>query len=121
MVYCFNFSAYIRFFVRVLIETNVNISNELNFSDGYRSINCIGSLAKFIEPRRSSCTLHVSQCSVHFDKPQKNEIHSLNVYKFCVQQVCMNGDFVSIRLVIRNTEEKTKVLIIKPWPWYIFF
>ena len=30
-VFCFNFSAYIRFFVNVLIEMNVNISNELNF------------------------------------------------------------------------------------------
>ena len=26
---------------------NVNISNELNFSDVYRSVNYIGSLAKF--------------------------------------------------------------------------
>ena len=33
--YFFNFSAYIRFFVKVLIETNVNISNEINFSDVY--------------------------------------------------------------------------------------
>ena len=35
------------FFVRVLIETKVNISNELNFSDVYRNINYNGSLAKF--------------------------------------------------------------------------
>ena len=33
--------------VNVLIEMNVNISNELNFSDVYRSVNYIGSLAKF--------------------------------------------------------------------------
>ena len=46
-VSCFTFSAYIRFFVNVLIEMNVNISNELNFSDVYRSVNYIGSLAKF--------------------------------------------------------------------------
>ena len=45
--YCFNFSAY-SFFVKVLVESNVNISNELNFSDVYRSVNYIGSLAKFI-------------------------------------------------------------------------
>ena len=31
----------------VLIERNVNISNELNFSDVYRSMNYTGSLAKF--------------------------------------------------------------------------
>ena len=28
-----------RFFVNVLIEMNVNISNELNFSDVYRNVN----------------------------------------------------------------------------------
>ena len=33
------------FFVNVLIEMNVNVSNELNFSD--RSVNYIGSLARF--------------------------------------------------------------------------
>ena len=40
------FIAYIKFFVKVLIETNVNISNELNFSKVYRSVNYNGSLAK---------------------------------------------------------------------------
>ena len=46
--YCFDFSAYTRFFVKNLIETNVNISNELNiFSDVYRSVKHNGSLAKF--------------------------------------------------------------------------
>ena len=43
----FNFSAYIRFSNEVLIETNVNISNELNPSDVYQSVNYIGLLAKF--------------------------------------------------------------------------
>ena len=43
----FNFSAYIRFFVTVWIEKNVNVSNELNFSDVYRNVNYIESLAKF--------------------------------------------------------------------------
>ena len=33
--------------MKILIETNVNISNELNFSDVYRSVNYTGSLAKF--------------------------------------------------------------------------
>ena len=40
-------SAYIRFFVKVLFERNVNVSNEFNFSDVYRSVNYIESLAKF--------------------------------------------------------------------------
>ena len=44
MFYCFIFSACIRFFVQVLIETNVN---EYNFSDVYQSVNCTGLLAKF--------------------------------------------------------------------------
>ena len=44
MFSCFNFSAYVRFFVNVLIEMNVNISNELNFSEVYRSIFGVHSL-----------------------------------------------------------------------------
>ena len=55
--YCFIFSAYLSFFVKVLIETNistVNISNELNFSGFHRSVNYIGLLAKFQEPPRCS-------------------------------------------------------------------
>ena len=43
----FHFSAHISFFVKVLIEKNINISNELNFSDVYQSVNFIRSLAKF--------------------------------------------------------------------------
>ena len=37
----------LRFFVKVLIETNVNITNELSFSDIIGSVNYIGSLSKF--------------------------------------------------------------------------
>ena len=33
MFHCFYFSAYIRVLVKLLIETNVIISNALNFSD----------------------------------------------------------------------------------------
>ena len=54
---------------------NVNISNELNFSDVYSSVNYTGSLAKVLW---GSFTLHMTLSSSHFDKPQKNEIHSLN-------------------------------------------
>ena len=47
---CFTVSisafTYLRFFAKVLIETNVNISNQLNFSDGYHSVNYTGSIAK---------------------------------------------------------------------------
>ena len=35
VVTAFKFSAYIRIFIKGLIETNGNISNELNFSDVY--------------------------------------------------------------------------------------
>ena len=47
MFYCFIFDPYIKFFVEALIEKNVNISNELNFSDAYQRVNYIWSLAKF--------------------------------------------------------------------------
>ena len=72
MFCCFDFSALIRFFAKVLIVTDVNISNELNFSDVYRSVNYIGSLAKFTW---GSFTLHATQyASINL---RKNEIHSL--------------------------------------------
>ena len=48
LFYCFNFSAYIRFFVKVLIEMNIDSSNEINFSDVYRSVNYIVSLAELM-------------------------------------------------------------------------
>ena len=60
-LYCFNFIAYKFFIVKVLIETNVNISNELNSSDVYRSVNYIGP-----------------QCSLHFDKHQEKGNSVLN-------------------------------------------
>ena len=41
------FSAFITFFVKVLVERNENISNELNFSDVYQNVNCTGLLGKF--------------------------------------------------------------------------
>ena len=50
----------------------------LFFSDVYRSVNYIGTLAKFTWIPSGSFTLHATHCSLHFDKPQKNEIHSLN-------------------------------------------
>ena len=45
MFYGFKFCTYIRFF-EILIEKKVNISNELNFSEVYRSVNYMRSLAK---------------------------------------------------------------------------
>ena len=76
---------------------NVNISNELNFSNVYQSVNYNGLRAKFTclgfiqmgreqslhEPLWGSFTLHGTQCSLHFDKPQKNEIPSLNTHFIC--------------------------------------
>ena len=48
MCKCFTASilALFKISVKVLIETNVNISDELDFSDVYRSVNYFGSLAK---------------------------------------------------------------------------
>ena len=51
-----------------MIETNVNIRNELNFSDFYGSVNYIRSLAKLTWTIRGSSTLHTTQSSLHFDK-----------------------------------------------------
>ena len=62
----------VRFFVKVLIEMNVNISNGLNFSDVYRSVNYIGSLESLHEPLWGSFMI---QWSLHIDEPQKNEHH----------------------------------------------
>ena len=47
MFYCFNLIANIRFSVSILIETNIDIGNELNFSYVHRNVQYIGSLAKF--------------------------------------------------------------------------
>ena len=50
MFSCLSFSAYIRFLVNFFIEMNVNINNELNFSDVYRSVNYIVLHAKWMNP-----------------------------------------------------------------------
>ena len=55
----------------------INNSNELNFLDVYRTVNYTGSLESLHEPFRGSFTLRATQCSLYFDKNQKNEIHSL--------------------------------------------
>ena len=47
MFHCFILTAYVRFFVNILSETNVNISNELTFSDVYQRVKYNGSQAKF--------------------------------------------------------------------------
>ena len=57
---------------------NVNINTELSFSDVYRRVNYNGSLAKFTLTSWGSFTLQATLCCLHFDKPQQNEIHSLN-------------------------------------------
>ena len=49
----------------------LNMCNELNCSDVYRSLNYMGLLA--------------AQCSFNFDKPQKNKTQSLNKQR-------LNGD-----------------------------
>ena len=73
MFYYFKFSAYVRFFVKVMIKMNVNISNEFIFSDVYRSVNYTGSPAKML----------AIQCSLH----QKNEIQSLIIKIFSIEIV----------------------------------
>ena len=62
------------FLSKFLNETNANITNEFSVSGVYRSLNYTGSLAKFTWTDSFTTT----KCSLHFDKLQKNEIHSLN-------------------------------------------
>ena len=62
------------------MNVHININNELNFPDFYPSVNYAGSLAKFPLTPLGLFTLHVTQCSLDFNKPQKNVIHSLNKY-----------------------------------------
>ena len=71
--YCFNFSTYFRIFVKVLTERNVNISNEFNFSDVLSKCKLHLSLAR--TPKHSLCAR--PSVFLHFDKHQRNEIHSL--------------------------------------------
>ena len=77
MCKCFTASVlapYVRF-AKVLIEANVNMSNELIFSEVYLSVNYIGSLAKFyINPFRvhSLCTQpNVIYISINLRKKMK--------------------------------------------------
>ena len=74
MSYYFNVSDYIRFFVKVLITTNVNVSSELHFSNVYQSVNYTAN--------QCSLTLHATRCSLQLDKAQKNEIQDSNEYSF---------------------------------------
>ena len=63
--------------------TNVNISDELNFSDVFRRVNClttceINCVTSKVYMNPGVFTLHKTESSLHFDKPQKNEIHSFS-------------------------------------------
>ena len=81
MFNCFNFSVYIRFFVKVLIETTTNIMSELNFSDFYRSLNCLVASKVYMNPEfrvPSFCTRpNVVYTLINL---RKNEIHSLEIF-----------------------------------------
>ena len=75
---CFNFSAYIRFSRRVLIETNVNISNEPTF---LKLSKCKQHwVASKVYMNSFEVHLHANQSCLLFDKPQENEIHYLQSY-----------------------------------------
>ena len=64
-----------RFFVKILIKANVNISNDLNVSDVFRSVNYIGSYQSLLEPFgvHSPCTRsNVVYTSINLRKMEKN-------------------------------------------------
>ena len=56
---------------------NANISNKLIFSYVCRSINYIESPSKLKLVSSEFILFARHLCSLHFDKPQKNKIHSL--------------------------------------------
>ena len=68
------FCTYVRFSVKVLIETNVKISNELNFSEAHPSVNYIGVHSLCMRPsvvytsinlrKNLKCKLHWVACKV---------------------------------------------------------
>ena len=96
MFYCFKFSGYIRFFINVLIETNVetnvNICNVFNF---FLCLSKLGIqwVASKVYTLWGSFTFHATQCNLRFDKPhKKSEMHFLIYCRLpaatcsCVQQ-----------------------------------
>ena len=75
-VYCSNISAYIRHNAKIMIETTVDIRNELNFSEVHPSVNYFGALANVILTPLGFILFARNPMY----KPQKNEIHSLNIF-----------------------------------------
>ena len=60
-----------KIFVKILTERNVIIRNKFNFSDLSEVLSTLG------RQHRGSFTLLATQCNLHFDKPQQNDIHFL--------------------------------------------
>ena len=56
------------------MKTNVNISNKLNFSDVYLQLHWVASKVDMKPKGVQSLCIRLNV----FDKPQQNEIHSLN-------------------------------------------
>ena len=95
MSFCFNSSAYIRLFIKILITTNVNISNGLTFSDVYLSVNYTQVESKvYMNPgcRNSLLALLATQCSLQFHKHKKNR----GSCKFC-SRPCVDGTSINIK------------------------
>ena len=55
------------------------------------------------EPLRGSFTLLAARCSLHFDKPQRNEIHSLN-----------NSSSDTIKCFLAYADTKGSDLLVHP-------
>ena len=98
--------ANIRAFVKDLIETNVNISNELIFSVVYRSVNYIWLLAK-LNPLCTRPSV-VYTWLLYFDKSQKNEIY---LFFFQIDgDTTFNIDRVVLERMTRHFQYKTLVV-----------
>ena len=72
--------AYIRSFVKILIETNVNISNEHNFLMFIQVLTTLHCKQTLHKPLLGLSTLHMSQWSLHFHNLRKMKFIS-STYK----------------------------------------
>ena len=64
--FCILLVAVVHVYIVCCIFTNKILVEPV--SDVYRSANCIGSVSNLHEPIRGPFILHLTQCSLHFDR-----------------------------------------------------
>ena len=97
--------------------TNVIISTELNFSDELHWVaSKVYMNPELHESLRGSFTLHATQCSLHFDKPQKNEIHSLTASNVKCHNVLHQAAESQDPFAFPSIKERTVVSVYRKMP-----